>query len=357
MLHWCITDHAIWDPVQIIPYLTLETDADLVCWNWCYDAHSVTRETRLRSALHAAGWQAEIFNAAPLREPLELPTKSGKPIKVFSAFWWAFNNAGTLGSPLRAPQTVQDGTNGLARDTHENLSFLQIKPRWSHGLNSIWTAGETAAKDRAAHFVDEGLAKYAVGQNSPGEPNTSLLSPYLHFGEIGPRRLWHAVESPAEELPVAIMRSNIPNRTGVEGTQLPTTILPPRNAEPPDPTRVRSISLAGSSMCASGLAGGADRRCHRLFCLARTLKNRLHAQPYRIDRRIISLEEFAVPLALWRELVLGHLGGRGHRKQRRGLAMGRRSRGGTVLAYLQPRSPRLTVRRPGTIRVAVDTGT
>jgi len=45
--------------------------------------------------------------------------------------------------------------------------------------------------------VDERLADYAEARNHPESAGTSELSPYLHFGHIGPREIVHAVRASA----------------------------------------------------------------------------------------------------------------------------------------------------------------
>jgi deoxyribodipyrimidine photo-lyase len=42
-------------------------------------------------------------------------------------------------------------------------------------------------------FLNEGLSNYSQGRDRPALSDVSRLSPYLHFGEISPRTVWHAV--------------------------------------------------------------------------------------------------------------------------------------------------------------------
>jgi deoxyribodipyrimidine photo-lyase len=50
--------------------------------------------------------------------------------------------------------------------------------------------------ERACDSVIEG---YSEERNRPDRPGTSRLSPYLHFGEVGPRQLWHALRKNGEK--------------------------------------------------------------------------------------------------------------------------------------------------------------
>jgi deoxyribodipyrimidine photo-lyase len=53
------------------------------------------------------------------------------------------------------------------------------------------------------HFADQALPGYAENRDRPDQPGTSRLSPYLRFGEIGPRQILAALRNvPAREAAV-----------------------------------------------------------------------------------------------------------------------------------------------------------
>lgn len=53
--------------------------------------------------------------------------------------------------------------------------------------------GLTAARAALRHFIKNTLGDYADSRNHPEDEGTSQLSPYLHFGQIGPREVARAV--------------------------------------------------------------------------------------------------------------------------------------------------------------------
>jgi deoxyribodipyrimidine photo-lyase len=62
--------------------------------------------------------------------------------------------------------------------------------------------GTSAARARLRAFVRHRLHGYASSRNEPARDGTSGLSPYLHFGQVGPREVALAVEAsgaPAED--------------------------------------------------------------------------------------------------------------------------------------------------------------
>jgi deoxyribodipyrimidine photo-lyase len=58
-----------------------------------------------------------------------------------------------------------------------------------------FTGGTHAARKRLRAFMDRGMAKYETARNHPEVKGTSRLSPYLHFGNIGPRMIALAAEA------------------------------------------------------------------------------------------------------------------------------------------------------------------
>ena len=59
------------------------------------------------------------------------------------------------------------------------------------GPVDTFMGGTHAARKRLREFMDEGLANYEKARNHPEVKGTSRLSPYLHFGNIGPRMIAH----------------------------------------------------------------------------------------------------------------------------------------------------------------------
>jgi deoxyribodipyrimidine photo-lyase len=67
--------------------------------------------------------------------------------------------------------------------------------RWYETMEQTWTPGEDGALKRLREFLKQTLAGYSRSRDRPGERGTSNLSPHLHFGEIGPCQIWHALSA------------------------------------------------------------------------------------------------------------------------------------------------------------------
>jgi deoxyribodipyrimidine photo-lyase len=80
---------------------------------------------------------------------------------------------------------------------------------WEHLDRSVppveaWQGGTHAALKRLKLFTGSMLAKYDETRNKPEMDGTSALSPYLHYGHIGPQTIALAVEAAAKGDPSLI---------------------------------------------------------------------------------------------------------------------------------------------------------
>lgn len=185
----------------VIPALAREVGAAAVHWNRCYEPAAIARDTALKAALTADGLAVESFNAALLREPWTLKTGAGGSFKVFTPFWRALRAAGPPEPALPAPQTVNGAR--TASDDLDSWCLLPRRPNWAARFPEAWTPGEAGARARLAAFLDHDLLGYAAQRDRADLSTTSRLSPHLHWGEIGPRQVWQAVETRVAADPAA----------------------------------------------------------------------------------------------------------------------------------------------------------
>ena len=181
----------------VIVELSKETGTDSVFWNRTYEPYAIARDIALKRSLTARGVSLACFNAALLHEPWTIKTKQGGPYKVFTPFWRALRRE-PLAKPLPAPGLLP-APSVLPRSADlSEWSLLPTHPDWSQGLQESWTPGEAGAQRRLAAFLDESLACYRSDRDRPDRPTTARLSPHLHWGEISPRQIWHAVRMHAQ---------------------------------------------------------------------------------------------------------------------------------------------------------------
>ncbi len=176
--------------------LARETGARTVVWNRRYEPASIARDTGVKQALLDDGIEVRSFNGPLIHSPPAVRNKSDKPFQVFTPFW---KHCATL--PVReelpaprptfpAPGTWPGG---------EPVDALGLLPsiRWDREFPDHWTPGEAGARRRLETFLADGIDAYAGKRDRPDLPSTSGLSPHLHFGEISPVRIHHAVRATA----------------------------------------------------------------------------------------------------------------------------------------------------------------
>jgi deoxyribodipyrimidine photo-lyase len=207
---------------QTLQTLLKETGARAVFWNHRYEPAITASDSRLQASLKADSISAESFNAALLHEPWSIQNKSGKPFQVFTPFW---RHCLSLNLVVGQASCLSNGSakSGGSSDRRDAcptmecapapkqipaptkwprtipLAELELEPRlnWTAGLSAVWKPGTAGATDQLRRFIATAFADYSQDRNRPDLPGTSRLSPHLHFGEISPRQIWHALRSGA----------------------------------------------------------------------------------------------------------------------------------------------------------------
>jgi deoxyribodipyrimidine photo-lyase len=177
----------------VINELISETGATSVYWNRRYEPWATRRDEKIKTALKGKGIEARSFNAGLLREPWAITTQKGEPYKVFTPFWKALRASGEPDQLAPLPQRIPAPNDFAESEDLNSWGLLPTKPDWAGGLRDAWTPGEDAARSRLHDFTDAAVFDYQDKRNLPGVSGTSRLSPHLHFGEIGPRQIWHTV--------------------------------------------------------------------------------------------------------------------------------------------------------------------
>ena len=136
------------------------------------------------------------FGGQLLFDPEDIHTADGAPYRVFTPFWKACRTQPPPRAPLPPPKQMQFANAGS--EILDSWHLRPTRPDWAEGLRATWRPGETQAHHRLSEFLDRHLANYADDRSSLDMPATSLVSSSLHFGELSPNQIWHAVTSAAE---------------------------------------------------------------------------------------------------------------------------------------------------------------
>jgi deoxyribodipyrimidine photo-lyase len=184
------------DSLATLAQLARECGARRVVWNRRYEPAAIARDRRIKTALRDAGLETASYNSALLHEPWTIHTQNGGPFQVFTAFWRACKSLDDPPEPLPAPAGLREP---VFSPGSQPLESLELVPRqhWPAGLEAAWTPGSAAAHRHLQRFLAESFDYYGHRRDLPAVHGTSRMSPHLHFGEIGPREIWHATRRSA----------------------------------------------------------------------------------------------------------------------------------------------------------------
>jgi deoxyribodipyrimidine photo-lyase len=184
------------DSLAALLELARECGARRVVWNRRYEPAAIVRDQRIKTALRTAGLETQSYNAALLHEPWTIRNKSGAPFQVFTAFWRTCKTLQDPAEPKPAPAALRAPESWPESQPLERLG-LEPERDWAGGIEAAWTPGSAAAHEHLDRFLAECFDDYGSGRDQPAVHGTSRMSPHLHFGEIGPREIWHATRRSA----------------------------------------------------------------------------------------------------------------------------------------------------------------
>jgi deoxyribodipyrimidine photo-lyase len=181
---------------QVLQDLIKTCKVNKICWNRRYEPNLIECDRKLKSILRTSGLEVQTFNANLLFEPWtigrDIKGSSPAPYRVFTAYWRACYKRGFPGIAHERPKKLPSCPREVASTPLQQLELLPQIP-WDDGLKANWQPGEKGALSRLEQFLDNSLQDYPDRRDQPALPATSMLSPYLHFGEIGPRQISQAV--------------------------------------------------------------------------------------------------------------------------------------------------------------------
>jgi deoxyribodipyrimidine photo-lyase len=178
----------------VLADLAREARADAVFANRVRDPALAARDEKALAHLRREGLDARLFEDGVLFPPESVLSSSGGPFRVFTPFWRRCLAQPSPALPSPAPRAIPAPSRPPASLPVEELGLLP-SVSWDAGIREAWPPGERPAAEALSRFLDDAVAAYPDDRDRPGTEGTSRLSPYLHFGCIGARQVWHAVRS------------------------------------------------------------------------------------------------------------------------------------------------------------------
>ncbi|CAG5958100.1 unnamed protein product [Menidia menidia] len=184
--------------------LVKETGARTVLANALYEPWLKERDDEVVSSLQKEGVECRMFHSYCLRDPYSVSTEGVglRGIGSVSHFMSCCrqNPGSTVGTPLEPPGSLPTPTLWPQGASLESLGLARMPRRkdgtivdWAANIRKSWDFSEDGAHARLDAFLHDGVYRYEKESGRADAPNTSCLSPYLHFGQLSPRwLLWDA---------------------------------------------------------------------------------------------------------------------------------------------------------------------
>ncbi|KAL6106840.1 uncharacterized protein ACO6RY_10610 [Pungitius sinensis] len=184
--------------------LVEETGARTVLANALYEPWLKERDDVVESALRRDGVVCKMFHSYCLRDPYSVSTE-GVGLRGIGSVSHFMNccrqNPGSaLGAPLDSPASLPTPAHWPVGVSLDALGLARMPRRkdgttidWAANIRKSWDFSEEGASARLEAFLNDGVYRYEKESGRADAPNTSCLSPYLHFGQLSPRwLLWDA---------------------------------------------------------------------------------------------------------------------------------------------------------------------
>jgi len=172
--------------------LVSELKVDAVYWTRRYEPAVVERDKKIKKALKEAGVEVKSFAGNVLNEPHKVETKAGGPYQVFTPYWKVARNI-----KMRPEVEVAWNEAVFFQDskTGSSVEELRLLPEidWDLGIKDFWKPTRVGAEQRLESMRGRNAILYPDKRDLPYEDGTSLLSPYLHWGQISVKEVYRSL--------------------------------------------------------------------------------------------------------------------------------------------------------------------
>jgi len=182
-------------PKKILDKLVKDYSIKSIHWNRLYDEYSIQRDSNIKKDMDKNNLDVVSFKGSLINEPWTIKNKSGSFFKIFTPYWNTClekDNMIQLLSPHEEIRTFAiKSSETLLID---NYKLFSKKSKWTKILSLHWFPGEKKALEKFNCFKKKLIDYYGEGRDRPDKNYTSKLSPYLHFGEISPERIYAEIK-------------------------------------------------------------------------------------------------------------------------------------------------------------------
>ncbi|MFB6283090.1 MAG: deoxyribodipyrimidine photo-lyase [Halobacteria archaeon] len=178
---------------ELVPEVALENEADVVTWGRDYTPLAKRRDRKVESTLEEMDLESQRYLDGYLHGPEEIYTNAGDPYQVYSYYYRKWKDR-------QKPEPVDTDPDFVElQPTSDAGKLLQEVPELDDiGFDQPVSDPQMGGRDKGLElmhqFLDGEVYSYAEERDVPAAEGTSRLSPHLHFGTLGARELWHAVQ-------------------------------------------------------------------------------------------------------------------------------------------------------------------
>lgn len=179
---------------KIIDELIEQYDINNVFCNECYEPWNVEQANSVKAVCKKESINYKSFNSNYLWSPNQILKSDATYYKVFTAYkrksyQIAPRNTVKIADKINA---ILDLNNKISIS---DLPLIPKNKKWHQKIVDLWDVGELTAHNKLNNFIESNLSGYKKERDYPIKNQTSLLSPYLHFGEISPAQIWESINS------------------------------------------------------------------------------------------------------------------------------------------------------------------
>ncbi|KAM7462544.1 hypothetical protein LguiA_030665 [Lonicera macranthoides] len=168
--------------------------ATKVVYNHLYDPVSLSRDHTIKKKLGELGISVQSYNGDLLYEPWDVYNEEGHAFTTFDAYWEKCLNMDKEPLSHTPPWRLIPASGEIENCQIENLGLEDESEKSSNALlGRGWSPGWSNADKALTSFLEYHLLDYSKDRLKVAGNSTSLLSPYLHFGELSVRKIFHSV--------------------------------------------------------------------------------------------------------------------------------------------------------------------
>lgn len=168
--------------------------ATKLVYNHLYDPISLVRDHSIKQKLMELGMSVQSYNGDLLYKPWDIYDDKGNAFTTFEAYWNKCLSMQMGFVSLLPPWRLVPVAGKVNNCSIEELGLEDESEKSSNALlGRGWSPGWSNADKALTEFIEQHLFDYSKKRLKVEGNSTSLLSPYLHFGELSVRKVLHSV--------------------------------------------------------------------------------------------------------------------------------------------------------------------